>query len=239
MPAGLGKGKGKHGGLPLSPESFPSPIFLFPNLRLQNIHRLVNARRVRAAGLSLIGASAAGTGDGRGNFLDQRGCGESVRADPWKQYRIMLTLPSSTGRHAGYAGRHLGADVVHELAHGLDLLASSFAASTFTPLISTTLDMRSPPCPDAALRGGLFQIAAGDSEVRALARTVVRHDGCRAAVAEQQDLFAAQRHTVAYERLGKAEDVGIVADGLSVAESDRVDRMQVARGGIHPVESAR
>ena len=85
-------------------------------------------------------------------------------------------------------------------------------------------------------RGGLFQIAAGDSEVRALARTVVRHDGCRAAVAEQQDLFAAQRHTVAYERLGKAEDVGIVADGLSVAESDRVDRMQVARGGIHPVE---
>ena len=85
-------------------------------------------------------------------------------------------------------------------------------------------------------RGGLFQIAAGDSEVRALARTVVRHDGCRAAVAEQQDLFAAQRHTVAHERLGKAEDVGIVADGLSVAEGDCVDRMQVARGGIHPVE---
>ena len=54
--------------------------------------------------------------------------------------------------------------------------------------------------------------------------------------AEQQDFFAAQRYTVAYERLGKAEDVGIVADGLSVAESDRVDRVQVAGSGVNLIE---
>ena len=61
--------------------------------------------------------------------------------------------------------------------------------------------------------GRLFEVAAGDGEVRALACAVVRHDGRRAAVAEQQDLFAFEGHLVARQRLRKAENVGVVADG--------------------------
>ena len=85
-------------------------------------------------------------------------------------------------------------------------------------------------------RRRLFHATPGDGQICALRHAVVRHDRRRAAVAQQQHLFAAQLDAIPRKGFGKAQDVGIVAGGLSVPEGDRVDRVQVARGGVHRVQ---
>ena len=65
---------------------------------------------------------------------------------------------------------------------------------------------------------------------------MVCHHGSRAAVAEQQHLFALERYAVTVQRLRKAEDVRVEAGRLAVRKADRVDRVQVAGSGVNFIE---
>ena len=77
---------------------------------------------------------------------------------------------------------------------------------------------------DLPLQGGsFFKIAPGDGQVCALRGTVICHHRSGAAVAKQQYLFAAQGNAVPLERFGKAEDISVVPDGLSLHKSDGID----------------
>ena len=65
---------------------------------------------------------------------------------------------------------------------------------------------------------------------------MVGHHGRCTAVSEQQNLLAAQRNAVFFQRLGKTQDIGVKANRFTVPEGDRVDRVQVGRAWVDLVE---
>ena len=160
VPAGWGRERGNMGGSPFlqkvspprffipqsSPSKHPSPRQCPPgSCRPPQPDRGVRRRsRQWARQLPRSGAGAV-----------KRPC-RSLET-----YRIMLTLPSSTGAAMQATPEGVfGADVVHELAHGLDVAGVEFRGKHLHAVDLHDLGHEIPALPGRGLRGGLFQILA-------------------------------------------------------------------------------
>ena len=64
---------------------------------------------------------------------------------------------------------------------------------------------------------------------------VADHTGY-AAIAADHSNFTFNRNTVIFQRTGKSQNIGVIADGLAVMEMDRVDTAQITGGFIYCIQ---